>query len=78
MSVFRQYRCYDDSEKAALHGTFLIDAKGLVRWQDISFEPFMDLDFLLKESIRLVGLESTVPATQLTQLEIRPQLPGDA
>ena len=58
MSVFRQYRCYDDFEKAALHGTFLIDAKGLVRWQDISFEPFMDLDFLLKESIRLVGLAS--------------------
>ena len=71
MSVFRQYRCYDDFEKAALHGTFLIDAKGLVRWQDISFEPFMDLDFLLKESIRLVGLESTVPATQLTQLETK-------
>jgi peroxiredoxin len=55
MNVFRQYRCYDDFEKAALHGTFVIDRNGLVRWQDISFEPFMDMDFLLKESIRLLN-----------------------
>ncbi len=57
MNVFRQYRCYDDFEKAALHGTFVIDRNGLVRWQDISFEPFMDMDFLLKESMRLLNLD---------------------
>jgi alkyl hydroperoxide reductase subunit AhpC len=60
MNVFRQYRCYDDFEKAALHGTFVIDRSGLVRWQDISFEPFMDMDFLLKESIRLLHLDLKV------------------
>lgn len=58
MAVFRQYRCYDDFEKAALHGTFLIDANGLVRWQDISYEPFMDMEFLVKESVRLLGLDA--------------------
>lgn len=57
MNVFRQYRCFDDFEKAALHGTFVIDRNGLVRWQDISFEPFMDMDFLLKESVRLLNLD---------------------
>ena len=58
MNVFRQYRCYDDFEKAALHGTFVIDANGLVRWQDISFEPFMNLDFLIKEAVRLIAFDS--------------------
>jgi peroxiredoxin len=60
MNMFRQYRCYDDFEKAALHGTFVIDRSGFVRWQDISFEPFMDLDFLLKESVRLLNLDLDV------------------
>jgi alkyl hydroperoxide reductase subunit AhpC len=64
MTVFRQYRCYDDFEKAALHGTFLIDAAGRIRWQDISHEPFMDMTFLLRESRRLLSFEpNTTPAT---------------
>ncbi|MEX0818394.1 MAG: redoxin domain-containing protein, partial [Pirellulaceae bacterium] len=54
LDVFRAYRAYDDFEKQPLHGTFLIDADGMVRWQDISYEPFMDPDFLLKESQRLL------------------------
>lgn len=55
LDVFQAYRAYDDFEKKPLHGTFLIDAEGLVRWQDISYEPFMDADFLLKESQRLLS-----------------------
>ena len=57
MTVFRQYRCYDDFEKAALHGTFVVDAAGNVRWQDISYDPFKDTEFLLKEAVRLISLE---------------------
>ena len=53
--TFRDYRCYDDFEKAALHGTFLIDGNGKIRWQDISYEPFMDAEFLLKEANRLLS-----------------------
>ena len=60
LDIFKIYRCYDDFEKLPLHGTFLIDADGLVRWQDISAEPFMDGKFLLKEALRLLRKESSV------------------
>ena len=53
--VFRAYRCYDDFEQQPLHGTVLIDAQGRVRWQDTGHEPFMDVEFLLRESQRLLG-----------------------
>lgn len=56
LDVFRRWRCYDDFEEMALHGTFLVDAAGRVRWQDISFEPFMDAEWLLGESRRLLAL----------------------
>ena len=55
LNVFKQYRTYDDFEQQPLHGTFLIDRQGLVRWQDISYEPFTQADFLLRESKRLLA-----------------------
>ncbi len=55
LEVFKQYRCYDDFENLTLHGTFLIDPDGLIRWQDISYEPFMDADFVIDESKRLLA-----------------------
>ena len=55
LKVFKQYRAYDDFEQQPLHGTFLIDRQGLVRWQDISFEPFTEVEFLLRESKRLLA-----------------------
>ena len=55
LDVFKQYRVYDDFEKQPLHGTFLIDASGMVRWCDISYEPFMDHEFVLNETKRLLG-----------------------
>ena len=62
LEVFRKYRAFDDFEQQALHGTFLIDARGLVLWQDISYEPFMDAEFLLKEAPRLLKLQATRPS----------------
>jgi peroxiredoxin len=56
LETFRRYRCHDDFERMGLHGTFLIDGRGRIRWQDIGYEPFMDLDFLLTESQRLLAL----------------------
>ena len=53
--VFKAYRAFDDFENQPLHGTYLIDAEGKVRWHDISYEPFMDVDFVLKEADRLLG-----------------------
>ena len=55
LKVFKEYRCFDDFEKLALHGTFLVDEAGMVRWQDISYEPFMNVDFVLKEARRLLA-----------------------
>lgn len=54
LDVFRAYRCYDDFEQQPLHGTFLIDGDGLIRWQDISYEPFSDARFVLDEARRLL------------------------
>lgn len=65
MNVFRSYRCYDDFEQQPLHGTFVIDADGSILWQDISFEPFMDPEFVLQEAQRLLHPEEKLPeATQ--------------
>ena len=56
LTAFKAYRCFDDFEQQPLHGTFLLDAHGRVLWQDIGYDPFMDVDFLLKESQRLLAL----------------------
>lgn len=55
LEVFKAYRAYDDFEKVPLHGTFLVDARGDVRWQDVSAEPFNDPKFLLAEAKRLLA-----------------------
>ena len=56
LGLFKSWRAYDDFEEVPLHGTYLIDGAGRVRWLDISFEPFLDWEFLLDESVRLLGL----------------------
>jgi len=65
LKAFKSFRAFDDFEDEPLHGTFLLDAQGLVRWQDISYEPFMKPDFVLEEAQRLIRL----PAPQLAQRE---------
>ena len=53
-----------------MHGTYLIDGKGRIRWQDISYEPFMEAEFLLAESVRLLGLPE--PAAPMGRLSPTP------
>jgi len=55
MKIFKAYRAFDDFENMPLHGTFLIDEEGMIRWQDISYQPFEDTAFLLKEAQRLLN-----------------------
>ncbi|MCB1236534.1 MAG: redoxin domain-containing protein [Verrucomicrobiae bacterium] len=55
LAIFKKYRAYDDFEKMALHGTFLIDGEGRIRWQDISYDPFNYPEFLLEEAKRLLS-----------------------
>ncbi len=54
--IFKKYTAHDDFEDQPLHGTFLIDHQGRILWSDISADPFMDIDFLIKESKRLLTL----------------------
>ncbi|MCU0718416.1 MAG: redoxin domain-containing protein, partial [Pirellula sp.] len=54
--TFKGFRAYDDFEGQPLHGTFLVDAKGRILWQDIGHEPFMEIDFLIQESERLLRI----------------------
>ncbi|HRQ87528.1 MAG TPA: redoxin domain-containing protein, partial [Bacteroidia bacterium] len=54
--AFKAFRAYDDFEKMPLHGTFLIDSGGGIRWQEIGYEPFMKPEWLLEECQRLLAL----------------------
>jgi peroxiredoxin len=54
-TAFRSYGAYDDFEQISLHGTFFVDTQGFVRWNDVSFEPFLDTGFLLTEAQRLLS-----------------------
>jgi peroxiredoxin/Flp pilus assembly protein TadD len=54
LKSYKAFRAYDDFEEMPLHGAFLIDAQGRVRWQDISFQAFLDGKFALAEAKRLL------------------------
>ena len=41
---------------APLHGTFVISPGGQILWHDISADPFMDCEFVVKEGQRLLQL----------------------
>ena len=62
LAAFRAWHCHDDFEAMPLHGTFLVDADGAVRWQDVSFEPFTQIDWLLQEARRLLALPAQAAA----------------
>jgi len=60
--AFRAFRAYDDFEDQPLHGVFVVDARGFIRWQHISFDPFMKPAFLLDEAKRLLALPASSAA----------------
>jgi peroxiredoxin len=57
LAAFKTFKAYDDFEQEALHAAVFIDAKGRLRWIDISWQPFTDTAFLLKEAQRLLRLD---------------------
>ena len=66
--AFKAFRAYDDFEDVPLHGTFLIDGAGRIRWQDISYEPFMEPEFLLNEAQRLLNQDlPSDPAAEISK-----------
>jgi AhpC/TSA family len=64
LDAFKAYRCVDFKNQP-LHGTFLIDPQGAVRWRQISDRPFNDPVFVLGQAKQLstaggaVALQST-------------------
>ncbi len=64
--IFKKFRAYDDFEKQPLHATLLIDEKGRVRWQDISYQPFMDHQFVLDEAKRLLNQDRNSSEIQIS------------
>lgn len=56
LDAFKAFRAYDDFEKMPLHGTYLIDGEGRIRWQEIGYEPFMRPEWLLEECKRLLAV----------------------
>jgi len=64
VSAFKKFRAYDDFERQPLHGTFLVDGQGKLRWLDIGPEPFMDAKFLITESKRLLSLPGAQGSTE--------------
>jgi peroxiredoxin len=53
LELFKLYRAYDDFESQPLHGTFLIDAQGNVRYQRVSADPFLEVEFIRTEVERV-------------------------
>jgi peroxiredoxin len=58
LEVFKAYGC-SESGNLPLHGTFLIDAQGRIRWRDISNPPFNDPEALLDEAKPFSSVAST-------------------
>ncbi|SKA92320.1 Peroxiredoxin [Prosthecobacter debontii] len=54
LTMFKSFKAYDDFEQEPLHAAVLVDAHGKVRWWDVSWEPFTDAGFLLREAKRLL------------------------
>jgi len=52
-TLFKAYGAFDDFERIPLHGTFLIDTRGDVRFQKIAADPFLDVEFLKAEAARV-------------------------
>jgi peroxiredoxin len=56
LDVFKRYNAFDDFEAQPLHGAFLIDARGEIRFQRVSAEPFLDVEFIKAETERVSRL----------------------
>jgi hypothetical protein len=71
LNAFKAFRCFDDFENKPLHGTFLLDGKGRVLWQDISHEPFKDVAFVAAETHRLLELSGFTNSLNLAASPVR-------
>lgn len=64
LEAFRRYGLINEFAEDPLHGTFLIDADGRLRWQHTSVEPFMDFDFFWREARAQLSLNVSPLASE--------------
>jgi peroxiredoxin/N-acetylneuraminic acid mutarotase len=57
LEIFKAYGCID-FDNQPLHGTFIIDVKGRVRWRDIGNRPFNDPAAVLAEGQQVASVAS--------------------
>lgn len=57
-ACFASWHCHDAFLNKAMHGTFLVDPEGFIRWSDISPEPYSHPGFLVEECSRLMRLHT--------------------
>jgi peroxiredoxin len=67
LELFKRFRAFDDFESQPLHATFLIDAQGNVRYQRVSADPLLDVEFVKAEAERLNRIMKRPPAPDETQ-----------
>ena len=56
LALFRTYHAFDEFEDRPLHATFLVDARGAIRFGRISADPFLDVEFIKAEAARVAAL----------------------
>ncbi len=61
LRAFRDYGCFEENEP--LHGTFVLDGAGVVRWKTIGESPFLAVDNLVSEVARLTAESSKASRT---------------
>jgi peroxiredoxin len=54
LEVFKAYGAVDDFENHPLHATFLIDPRGGIRFERVSADPFLDVEFIKQEAARVM------------------------
>jgi peroxiredoxin len=59
LETFGEFGAFDPVEKKALHGTFLVDARGRILWRNVRREPFMETRQLLTEAMRVGKLDES-------------------
>ena len=70
-ALFKAYGVFDDFENIPLHGTFLVDRRGDVRYQKVAAEPFLDVEFLKGEIRRVDRLTRAEAPAQAARVGTR-------
>jgi FtsP/CotA-like multicopper oxidase with cupredoxin domain/peroxiredoxin len=52
-SIFRRFGCVDNEQP--MHGVFIVDRSGIVRWQNVDNYPFGDIEYLVSKVSQILN-----------------------